>query len=196
MKLQLNRGFTLLETLVALGIFVIVTTIVFVGNDRFNNTIFLTNLAYDVALTVSRAQSYGINVKQLDSGSFNTGYGVHFKRGAAAVADTESNNFSFVLFADADRNRDYTNSGEFLERYLIRRGNSISKLWVNANISGNETQELDIAFLRPDPDAYFTCLTLCTNATTMVGIEITSPAGLKKNIIIKNTGQISVQSVQ
>jgi|SRR3989344_295249 len=195
MKIPTQRGFTLVETMVALGIFVIVTAIVFVGNSRFNNTIFLTNLAYDVALTVSRAQSYGINVRPFDSATnpFEVGYGVHFKRGSATTDPKESDNFSFVLFADTanpNKNKHYDNSSEFLERYLIRRGNYISKLWVNTD--NNETQELDITFLRPDPDAYFTC-SICTNATTRVGIEVISPASLKKNIIIEATGQISVQ---
>lgn len=195
MKLQPNRGFTLVEIMTTLAIFVIVTTIVFVGNDRFNNTIFLTNLAYDVALTVSRAQSYGINVKQFGTGaeSFNTGYGVHFKRGPSQTDPNESDDFSFILFADADRDQDYDNSSEFLERYLIRRGNYISQLWVNTNIPENQTQELDIAFLRPDPDAYFTC-SVCDNTTNKVGIEVSSPDGIiKKNIIIGITGQISVE---
>lgn len=178
-KFRASGGFTLIETMVVLGIFMVVTTIVFVGNDRFNNTILLTNLAYDVALTVSRAQSYGINVKQLDSGSFETGYGVHF---------TRSDNFSFVLFADKNFNKNY-DSGELLERYVIRRGNKISKLW--ADSSSNQTNELNVVFIRPYPDAYFNCSN-CLNATR-VGIEVTSPAGLKKNITIESTGQISVQ---
>ena len=102
MKIPTQRGFTLVETMVALGIFVIVTAIVFVGNSRFNNTIFLTNLAYDLALTVSRAQSYGINVRPFDGATkpFEVGYGVHFKRGPATIDPKESDNFSFVLFAD------------------------------------------------------------------------------------------------
>ena len=103
MKIPTQRGFTLVETMVALGIFVIVTAIVFVGNSRFNNTIFLTNLAYDLALTVSRAQSYGINVRPFDSATkpFEVGYGVHFKKNSIATNDPkESDNFSFILFAD------------------------------------------------------------------------------------------------
>ena len=78
--LQANRGFTLIETLAVLGIFVTITLIVFVGNNNFNNTILLTNLAYDVALTTTRAQSYGVSVKQFGTGveSFNVGYGIHF----------------------------------------------------------------------------------------------------------------------
>ena len=193
MKIPTQRGFTLVETMVALGIFVIVTAIVFVGNSRFNNTIFLTNLAYDLALTVSRAQSYGINVRPFDgiTNPFEVGYGVHFKRGSATTDPKESDNFSFVLFADANLNKNYNNPDEFLERYLVRRGNSISNLYCGetALVDG---ASIDVTFLRPDPDANFYCNGIPSNASS-VKIEVISPAGIKKNVTIEATGQISVQ---
>jgi len=206
MKIPTQRGFTLVETMVALGIFVIVTAIVFVGNSRFNNTIFLTNLAYDLALTVSRAQSYGINVRPFDSATkpFEVGYGVHFKKNSIATNDPkESDNFSFILFADINQDKDYDNLGEFLERYLIRRGNYISRLyWLDSG--GNEKPDLpnlldyaDITFLRPDPDANFYCGSFGCTGASAVGIEVSSSDGIiKKKIIIGATGQISVESVQ
>src|SRR3989338_2946192 len=203
MKIPTQRGFTLVETMVALGIFVIVTAIVFVGNSRFNNTIFLTNLAYDLALTVSRAQSYVINVRPFDGATkpFEVGYGVHFKRGPATIDPKESDNFSFVLFADIPVGKNFNHSyeknatqTEFLERYLIRRGNYISNLSCGVGALA-DSASIDVTFLRPDPDANFYCNGSLSNAS-LVGIEVTSPAGIKKNVTIEATGQISVQSVQ
>jgi hypothetical protein len=177
--------------MVALGIFVIVTTIVFVGNGRFNNTLLLTNLAYDLALTVSRAQSYGINVRPFDDATkpFEVGYGVHFKLGTT-VDPKESDKVSFVLFADINNSKNYT-TDEFLERYLIRHGNKISKLWFTSD--GNSINELNITFLRPNPDAIFNCVG-CSGASK-VGIEVSSADGVTTKVItIESTGQISVQS--
>lgn len=200
-KLHNNRGFTLVETLAVLGIFVTITLIVFVGNNNFNNTILLTNLAYDVALTTTRAQSYGVSVKQFGTGaeSFNVGYGIHFRLCGLADLD-ESDDVSFVLFADANRNKYYEKPGEFLERYLIRRGNKINKLYwldsfggVNLLAAGG----LDISFERPDPDASFAFFDCDGNPIShnarAVRVEVISPAGLIKNINIETTGQISVQ---
>lgn len=191
----------MVETLAALGIFILITTIVFVGNNHFNNTILLTNLAYDVALTVSRAQSYGVSVKQFGTGdeSFNVGYGVHFRLCGATVDTNESDDTSFVLFADANRNQYYEKPGEFLERYLIRRGNKINSLsWVDS--SGNVaalTGGADISFERPDPDASFVFFDCSGNIVSYdaraVRVEVISPAGLTKNINIETTGQISVR---
>jgi len=194
-KLQGKRGFTLIETMVALGIFVIITTIVFVGNGRFNNTLLLTNLAYDLALTVSRAQSYSTHIRpagDIGNQNFDVGFGVHFKLGTGAGSQ-ESDNVSFVLFADifsgSSPNHLY-DSGEFLERYIIRQGNKITKLTAD----GTEVDLLDITFIRPNPDANFYCGNIfdCSGASK-VGIEVSSAdGGNKKNIIIESTGQISV----
>jgi len=180
MKIPTQRGFTLVETMVALGIFVIVTAIVFVGNSRFNNTIFLTNLAYDLALTVSRAQSYGINVRPFDGATkpFEVGYGVYFEK---------NSHDSFILFTDVNQNNLYSNN-ELLERYIIRRGNYISNLFCG----GSPFDSINITFIRPNPDAIFYCNGISSNASS-VRIEVTSPAGIKKNVTIEATGQISVQ---
>ncbi len=201
-KLQASRGFTLVETLAALGIFVFITLIVFVGNNRFNNTILLTNLAYDVSLTVARAQSYGVSVKQFGSGaeSFNVGYGVHFRLCGTTADTTEADDVSFVLFADANRNQYYEKPGEFLERYLIRRGNGVSNLyWLDSFGSASPLGAggVDISFERPDPDAsfvFFDCDgNIVSHNAQAVRLEVISPAGLTKNIKIETTGQISVQ---
>ena len=201
-KLRTEKGFTLVETLATLGIFMFITLIVFVGNNRFNNTILLTNLAYDVALTVARAQSYGVSVKQFGSGaeSFNVGYGVHFRLCDTTADINESDNVSFVLFADVNRNQYYEKPDEFLERYLIRRGNGINNLyWLdscgNANLLG--AGGADISFERPDPDAnfvFFDCDgNIVSHNARAVRVEVISPAGIIKNINIEITGQISVQ---
>ena len=201
-KLRTEKGFTLVETLATLGIFMFITLIVFVGNNRFNNTILLTNLAYDVALTVARAQSYGVSVKQFGSGgeSFNVGYGVHFRLCGTTADINESDNVSFVLFADVNRNQYYEKPDEFLERYLIRRGNGINNLyWLdsfgNANLLG--AGGVDISFERPDPDAnfvFFDCDgNIVSHNARAVRVEVISPAGIIKNINIEITGQISVQ---
>src|SRR3989338_7579467 len=69
--LQPNRGFTLVELLVTLSLFVVLTTIVLFSQSKFNGSILLTNLAYDVAITVRQAQTYGVNVRETSSGVFD-----------------------------------------------------------------------------------------------------------------------------
>ena len=76
-----NSGFTLVELLITISIFVILTGVVLFSQSKFNGSILLTNLAYDTAVTLRQAQTYGINIKEFNTGS-GTGqfvpYGVHF----------------------------------------------------------------------------------------------------------------------
>lgn len=178
-----SGGFTLVELLVTITIFVILTGIVLFNQSRFNSTILLTNLAYDTALTVRQAQTYGLNIKEFNSDNVSTNflpYGVHF--------DISNSNFSksFILFADLDYdptiegviksdgiyNGPENSSTEpdplkcqssmgCVSRYSIKRGNIISDLCVNSKIVDDVYTDgdcgwdtLDILFQRPNPDAF------------------------------------------
>jgi prepilin-type N-terminal cleavage/methylation domain-containing protein len=160
-KKKNQKGFTLIELLVTISIFVILTGVVLFNQSKFNSTILLTNLAYDTALTIREAQTYGINVKGFgDSGGGESfvPYGVHFDK-------TEDNNKSFILFADLSYDKatpDVVNNfnGDIgtcdpddgcVSRYNIQRGARISDLEVD-DVS---VDTLDIIFKRPDPDAIF-----------------------------------------
>lgn len=83
-----DRGFTLVEMLVVLGIIVVVTGIALVGQSQFNRTLLVTDTAYTVALSVRESQSLGLSSKKV-GGVSNAGYGVYF---------TPGNNY--VQFAD------------------------------------------------------------------------------------------------
>ncbi len=171
LKRKSQRGFTLIELLVTITIFAILTGVVLFNQGKFNSTILLTNLAYDTALTIRQAQTYGINIKEFNRQDVDTDrflpYGVHFETGA--------NNKSFILFADLDKDGVYiwrqdssydpdvdpsicqVNEG-CVNRYSIKRGNYISKF--HAVIYGSPTNsdfdfegKLDIVFQRPNPEA-------------------------------------------
>lgn len=199
-----SRGFTLVELLVTLSLFVVLTTIVLFSQQKFNGSILLTNLAYDVALTVRQAQSYGVNVRETSGGSFEKAYGVHFDTSSAK-------NTKFLLFSDSVGlgndgvyNGSWTcNSGgdECLNSYSIKRGNYISDIKVTSSdcapdLSPCSAKELDITFLRPDPDAKFKAKKSNgggnVNNITEATIILSSASGDARNVLVNSTGQISV----
>ncbi len=181
-KTRIKKGFTLVELLVTITIFVILTGVVLFSQNRFNSTIFLTNLAYDVALTVRQAQTYGVNIKNFvtfSESNFTDNfipYGVHFETSSPT---------SFILFADLDattQNNKVISDGIFdgrnetlidpstcdindgcVKRFTIQRGNRIKQLCVSdvggdedINWSCSSSSVLDIVFVRPNPDALIT----------------------------------------
>ena len=96
---QSNRGFTLIELVITIAIFAAMTTYLLAKYGKFNQSLLLTNLAYDVALTIRTAQSFGLNVKAVTTNaeyvtpSFDFPYGAHFD-------SRSTKNKSFIFFAD------------------------------------------------------------------------------------------------
>jgi prepilin-type N-terminal cleavage/methylation domain-containing protein len=88
--LPAQRGFTLMEMMVVLGIIVTITAISSIGQSTFNRSIVLTDTAYSLAFSVRQAQTFGISSRRAADVS-NPGYGIYFSR---------SNLNSYVLFAD------------------------------------------------------------------------------------------------
>lgn len=99
-----QTGFSLIELMVTITIFVIITSITLTNYPKFGNKLSLDLLAQDIALSLRQAQISGSSV--LGSRSGGTGsprvfgaYGVHFE---APRSDGGSANFTYpyLLFAD------------------------------------------------------------------------------------------------
>ena len=73
-----QKGFTLVELLVSIAIFSVITTMAVFNNSQFNSSVLLTNLAYEVAISIRQAQVYGVTVRKNSAGSFDSAYGIHF----------------------------------------------------------------------------------------------------------------------
>ena len=84
------RGFTLIEMLVVLAIIVVISAIVFTGENNFNRSFFITNTVYDVALTLRQAQTYGLS-SQAYGATQNAGYGIYISNESPST---------YVMFAD------------------------------------------------------------------------------------------------
>jgi prepilin-type N-terminal cleavage/methylation domain-containing protein len=113
-KKKLNRGFTLVELLVTITMFVIITGVVLVNSNKFDSTVLLHNFAYDVALTVKQAQSYGVNVRESsvigvsNSSLFNYGYGVYFNTDPTLGAGGSKTNY--IFYNDTTNQINYDNN--------------------------------------------------------------------------------------
>lgn len=191
-KKNKTLGFTLIELLVSLAIIVLITSIVLVNHTRFSGSIFLGNLAYDIALSIREAQIYGLSVREFDS-SFDLGYGVHFDI---------SQNSSFFIFADLNRNQRYDSPDDIVEQFTITRRNSISKLCatlpgvagveVCSDAGSNPVTVIDVAFNRPNPEAIIKDGSGTTYKEAV--IYIMSDEGDMRSVLVESTGQISVQN--
>lgn len=185
-----KKGFSLVELIVSVAIFLVITSIILVKHSQFSGTLLIENLAYDIALSVRKAQVFGLSVREFTPGSneFNVGYGVHF--------DSASNN-TYIFFADRNRNEKYDDSSEIIETLTLRRGNTVSQFCGTLasgleKCSPSDISFLDIVFERPNPDAIIKS-NVSGDVYISAKVTVTSPQGTQWNINTLMTGQISVQ---
>lgn len=191
-----NKGFTLVELLVCVVIFVIMTALLVVKYGNFNQNILVTNLAYDTALAIRTAQNYGLSVKAAETTSCASGGSSDAFQCAYGVEFNSAGGNSFFMFAHVPITSE---TGMYVEgtdskmtTYNMKSGAVITGYCFNENdCSGNNsvTGQLDILFKRPDPTAliYYN-----NNQKEYVKIMIQGTDGTKRNISIRSNGQISV----
>lgn len=175
-----TTGFTIVEMLMVLAIFIVISGIVIFNFSDFKSNVSLENLAQDIALSVRKAQSYASSTKgNLLSGTPDVifpGYGIHFSTESSITAQKfQGSNKSFIIFADIPPNPkpgfyDYkydngtkfcgtsnlTSGNECLEEMKINSTDYISEICDDTNPTPScFTGTLDITFKRPDPDATF-----------------------------------------
>lgn len=202
-QLTSSAGFTLVELMVVLAIMVTITGIVFTSQSTFNKELMLANTAYDVALSLRSAETYGLGSRVAGSAR-NAGHGIHFVRGTnqfTLFADTYPSVGSSGLCHAApggDSTRPdaqpgdcvYNNSGESLKAYELGNGVTVSELY-----AGNSSvTSLDIVFARPNPDPFIRADGFTGTAYTSACIKLFSPQGGTHFVKVTSTGEITANA--
>lgn len=211
-KVNLVWGFTLIELMVTISIFLVITTTVIFNYGDFKSSVSLQNNTDSIALSIRKAQSYAIGAKG-SGGVFSNSYGIHFSIDENTPSNPQSGfNKSFILFStNNNKLYDVANGGscsdssanECRELFSITSSDKIKEIWVDGDKTNPTYSNVDIVFTRPEPRAYF-CYrpNVSTSTCTAVGNSSVSivisngQTGTRektKTITVQNTGQISVQ---
>ena len=211
----MKKGFTLIELIVSIAIFAAMTALVIAKYGTFNQNTLLTNMAYDMALTIRTAQTYGLSVKSSDSNAnnFSGTYGVHFDM---------NNPTQFVFYSDKNGNNVYDDTvNETITKYTLTQGAKIFSICMSTDVSAcdashtagqNTSNALDIIYKRPNPDAQAYCVSssVPTSPCSIINVvssanplnPINSPIAVitiqssdgtnKQIVVVRRNGQISV----
>ena len=208
--------------MVVAAIITILSAIVFSSQTTFNSTLTLANTAYDIALTIRSAQTFGVGGRIANTGTgivANVGYGVHFD------ASTPGN---FSLFADTSPGVPSVGSchgvppvdaggadspaaqpgdciysvGSDLQINGFALGNGITVSDFCAYGSGvsacasSGLSTLDLVFARPNQDAFVTGGNGSSHSLYINGacVTVSSPQGNSRYISISSTGQINANA--
>jgi hypothetical protein len=166
------------------AIVVVMSALILIGHSKFRGNILLSNLAYDVGLSIRKAQTYGLGARESTrAGSdFETGYGIRFNIATPTV---------YLLFADLDRDFVYDGGNELIETITLNQGYTVFDFCAT-NSSGVESctlTTLDLIFDRPEPDA------IIKSGSTIYAsarIIIQSDQGTQRTITVSASGQIAV----
>jgi prepilin-type N-terminal cleavage/methylation domain-containing protein len=208
-----HKGFSLVELIIVIAIFLVITMVVVFNQNRFSSDISISNISYQIALQIRQAQVFGTLVR--DSGveqsvptDFDLGYGVNFFK------NTDSS-IGFSIFADADSDvpaGDIYGNGKYedesedvnISTFNLSEGNAITEVCVfpNAETDGGSCMDsaggsgqVDIVFRRPEPDAIISSDDIA--GAQRAEIIVTSALrDRQKKITVRNTGQISVTNVE
>jgi type II secretory pathway pseudopilin PulG len=191
-------GFTLLELTISLAIFAFMTAFLLAKYGTFNQSVILTDLAYDTAITVRNAQASALNTQGASSTAtgfvYNNVYGVHF---------TASAN-SFIYFVNpaaftSQPSKTYVTGGsnpsQIIGTYTMKAGDTVSSICVQVAGSCTSVSFLDVSFRRPNPDAILSAyLSGATSTYPYADVRISGSDGSTRDIVIQGTGEISVSN--
>lgn len=117
-NLNSDKGFTLLEVIVVVAIFGIMTAVIIFNYSNFNSKVILTNMAYEIALTTRQAQVFGLGARSGDTTvldlapnvQFESPFGMYFdlRDGTGPKANTTD---QFIMFVD-EVNKQIVDGGE------------------------------------------------------------------------------------
>ena len=198
-----STGFTLIEMLVVISIFLIMTGVILANFPAFRDKAALDLLAQEIAVTIRQAQVYGIGTRE--AGSEFTSYGIYFDLG-----DTNLAKKAFYLYADKDASKSFlppvplkncSDSGASLgvdciiEKFAITGSAEIFDLkgcnsTSCSSLNSPSPPKLDIFFQRFYPEAIFPNTTGLSYVKIM--IQSTRDATRQKEIQVWSTGQIVV----
>jgi prepilin-type N-terminal cleavage/methylation domain-containing protein len=171
---QQERGFALVELMVAIGIIVILSVSLLFQQNKFDSTVQITNVAYEIMTVIKQAQTYSTS-NVVGGEEEGVSYGVHFTRGSQ----------EFVLYRNEDVNSPEYDGGddEVVERFTISGKTEVSEIQ-----RGNSSRDsISISFKRPDPEPIFDSNSSATSARIILENDTET-----KEIFVSKTGQIQV----
>lgn len=187
-----TAGFGLVELLVAVGIMVLVMSIILADYGSFNSAVLLRNQAFEIALDTREAQLLAVSTAGPQN-EFRDAFGIYFASSSAASND-------YFIFRDDNGNDmfDKSSADEFIEVELINSRFEIRD--IIAKPSDDSLDDVSITFTRPNFDAEFASQGSSIPAGTdaiVIGVSVLGGVGTGpdeyREVLITSTGQISVQ---
>lgn len=150
-----QKGFTLIELMVVITIFLIITAVIFFDAPRFRDNSAIDLIAQDVAVSIRSAQSYGIGAKVDEGGDLSPIYGIRFyvNENRFVLFKGSRDGDGYIVFPE---NSCVVNPNDVCFQEYQMNGGFITDLYFESESNqSNSLNILDIAFARPHSESYF-----------------------------------------
>lgn len=165
-----QSGFSVVEMVVVLTIFAIMSGVSMFNYNDYRKKIEKTNVSQDIALSIRQAQVYGISSSDRTVGDEALDSSTHADELFSVIDITRDKSIrgvvifpeegKIILYEDLDRNFEYNEDDDRVidERSIVN--NSIEIVGTHLCSSGEpecenlQTGQVDISFKRPYPEAY------------------------------------------
>ena len=189
------RGFTMVELIISIGIFTLLSAMTLVKYNTFNNNAEFTNATEGVVLALRQAQVYGVAARSSLAGGgapvicgisvFDCVYGVHFDKGAPGGVS---------IFIDENGNYVYDSGEKVVE--VIAWKNPITIFDVQCDENGDcYDGKMDVTFRRPNPDGFIADISPCITDLYLLpickdssGNIVDATSSYKKGLIVLRSG--------
>ena len=211
---KLLTGFTLVELIVVVGIVALIASMALANFPSFKGRLSVDREASKIGLALRKAQQYSSGVRRFEE-TFITNpspatctkglYEAQFPAYGLAVSMIAPKEYDIYADPDCDRkSASYPSPADptdLVEAISLESGTSIFDICVNIDsqiptCSEDGVESLDVWYIRPSPT-----LSLTVNGERDVSqqyqsakIVIKGADGSKKSIVIRKTGQISIQN--
>lgn len=176
-----ERGFTLLEAMVTIGIISIMSAVYLVNYRTTNQKIILDQVASSVVSDLRNVQNMSMNVKLFNGAIPEGGYGIKINNTTPA---------SYTIYADCDNDHLYGLSSTC--GTSADKPEKVNDRTLDSNVV--ITPVLDVAFQPPNPIVWFNGLN--TGTYVDIFLQYGSNTSGRKIRINRLTGQISVSNIE
>lgn len=204
-----STGFSVIELVVVLTIFSIMSSVTIFNYNDYRKNIEKTNVSQDVALSIRQAQVYGISSSDRVIGDIDLDNPTNADqlfgedivnitrdqsiRGVAVFPELKR----IILFEDLNRNFTYDDGDRIIdERTIVNASVGISGTYLCSSgdpVCDNlQTERVDIVFERPYPEAYISYNGNRLDTYQFATIVISSGTGNDQYIKISSIGNISI----
>lgn len=190
-----QKGFTLVELLISIGIIAFISSIVLLKYSSFDSTVLLKNAAYEVALALREAQAKSVSGSH-QGGDANFPFGVTF---TPEVKDYTI--FRYASATDPSPHYDVSEADPDLasniSTTLMERSMLVTDVCINTGTENCDVTRLDVSFRRPEFRALFYAEGYVGNQSNIQSAKIkvrSSNGGNTFVVEVTRLGQISVTS--